>query len=197
MRKHLSHITIAIGIAAVAVACAGGTTVSKSERREQNGGEKRATDQRVAIQGCVGPAESGKGFVLRDVDMTGPAHQPFGQESMEHGPLIERGSWVRLAGNDQDIQPYEGKRVSVTGDVIDSGKNTLGTSGRTLPSKEATDTHGKYAQSSKDADTNPDRAGVPSSVAPIGADANGTAPEVAIETIKKISDQCTDGTSKR
>jgi hypothetical protein len=197
MRKHISHIVVAVGIAAVAVACVGGTTVSKSERREQNGGEKRASDQRVAIQGCVGPAASGKGYILRQVDMAGPAHQPFGQELMEHGPLIERGSWVRLAGNIDDIKPYEGKRVAITGDVIDSGKNTLGTSGRTLPPKEATDTHGKYAQSSKDADTNPDRTGVPSSVAPVGADANGNAPEVAVETVKKIADQCTAESSKQ
>jgi hypothetical protein len=196
MRKQISHITLAIGIAAVAVACSGGNTVVKNDRRDQSGGD-RGTNQRVFLQGCVGPAERGNGYVLRDVDVAPPEQQGQGQETMEHGPLVARGSWVRLAGQTADLKQYEGKRVSITGDITDSGKNTLGTSGRTLPAKEATDSHGKYAQSSKDANTSPDRSGVPTTVAPVGADANGTAPQVAVESIKKIADQCTAATSNR
>jgi hypothetical protein len=109
---------------------------------------------------------------------------------MAHGPVVTPGSWVRIAPGSENLKTYVGQRVSITGEIVDRGENTLGTSGRVLPNKEATDDHDKFKQSSRDASTNPDRANPPSTVAPMGANANGNAPKIAVEKVSKLADSC-------
>jgi hypothetical protein len=129
MRKQITHVAAAVGVAAMTAACAGGTSRS-SDNRSHTGGQ-RGTYQRVMLRGCVQPAPSGQGFALQHVVPNPPAAQGQGQETMEH-PIIERGSWVRLEG-DPNIKSLVGNEVMVTGDVTDSGQNTIGTSGQERP----------------------------------------------------------------
>lgn len=188
MRNHLAHIGAAALISSLAIACTGRTSkVDKAWVDEGAGG--RGAHERVKIEGCVQAAPGQNEFALKEVYVPPPAEQTEQQDTMEH-PVVKNGSWVRLTGGTQDLKDYLGQRVSVIGNVADSGQNTLGTSGRTLPAKEATDTHGKFVQSSKDANTNPDRAMPPSTVAPVGADANGNAPLIAVEKIDKLNQAC-------
>jgi hypothetical protein len=51
---------------------------------------------------------------------------------MQH-PLIARGSWVRLdpAGTmNDDLASYLGNEVTIAGEIVDRGENTVGTSGQ-------------------------------------------------------------------
>jgi hypothetical protein len=108
-------------------ACTGRNDTVKNDRRAQGGGD-RGTHERVSLKGCVQPAPAGQGFALRHVVMVPPAQQPQGQETMEHR-LIPRGSWVRLEGG-KDLGGYLGKEVTVMGEIVDPGVNTIGTMGQ-------------------------------------------------------------------
>ena len=179
MRNHFAQVAAAALISSLAIACSGRTSKVENEWVDQGAGG-RGQHERVKIEGCVQASPAPDEFALKEIYLPPPAEQTVQQDTMEHPLPVSNGSWVRLTGGTQNLKDYLGQRVSVIGNVVDTGQNTLGTSGRTLPAKEATDTHGKNAQSSKDANTNPDRALPPSTVAPVGADANGNAPLIAV-----------------
>lgn len=188
--SHGLHCAGAILIGALAVACSRNASVG-NDRRDQSGGE-RGTTEKVKVEGCLqgAPGTPGREYILAHVTVPEPATQPQGQETMAHGPVVRAGSWVRVAPGSEDLNKYLGQRVSIEGEIIDKGENTLGTSGRVLPNKEASTEHDKSAQSSRDASTNPDRAMPPSTVAPQGANANGNAPKISLEKISKLADSC-------
>jgi len=181
----------AILAAALAVTCSGRNDAVDNARKAQGGGE-RGKNETVRVEGCLqgAPGTPGREYILAHASMPEPATQPQNQETMEHGPLVAAGSWVRVAPGGQDLKKYVGQRVSITGEVLDRGENTLGTSGRVLPNKEATNNHDKFQQSSRDASTSPDRAMPPTTVAPEGANANGNAPKIALEKISTLADTC-------
>jgi hypothetical protein len=189
--SHWSTCAGAILIGALAVACSGRNDAVENERKVQGGGE-RGKNETVRVEGCLqgAPGTPGREYILARVTMPEPERQPQGQETMAHGPLVPAGSWVRISPGSEDLKNYVGQRVSITGEVIDRGDNTLGTSGRVLPNKEATNNHDKLEQSSRDASTKPDRAMPPTTVAPMGANANGNAPKIALEKISKLADSC-------
>ncbi|HYT74152.1 MAG TPA: hypothetical protein VEL79_05350 [Vicinamibacterales bacterium] len=129
----MTHVAAALAIAAAAVACSGRTSKATDNRAHTAG--ERGTHERVMLRGCVQPAPAGQGFALQHVIPNTPAEQPQGQESMEH-PIIAVGSWVRLDG-DPNIKGYVGNEVMVTGEITDSGENTIGTSGGDKPMPRA------------------------------------------------------------
>jgi hypothetical protein len=188
---HLTHASVAIFIAALAVGCSGRTDAIENERKTQAGGE-RGKNEMVKLEGCLqgAPGTPGREYILAHVTVPEPATQPQGQETMAHGPVVTAGSWVRVVPGSEDLKNYMGQRVAITGEIVDTGANTLGTSGRVLPNKEASNNHEKFKQSSGDASTNPDRANPPSTVAPMGANANGDAPKITLEKISKLADSC-------
>ena len=140
MRNHFSHLTIAIFTAALTVACA--NSAPENDRRAQSGGE-RGTNERVTLNGCVIAAPGTSAYELRGVTEPEPERQPQGQEQMAHGPLVPRGSWVRLASGNDELKNYLGKRVSITGEIRDPGTNTIGTSGQPSPAPRAGEANGQ------------------------------------------------------
>lgn len=164
MRNHVTHVCAALMLAAFAVACSGRTS-QVVNRRDQSSGQ-RGVHERVILRGCVQPAAEGQGYVLRHVIVLPPSEQPTGQDTIDN-PLIARGSWVRLAGStdmDETLKAHLNNEVSITGDIVDSGENTIGTSGR-----------GGSAEVQ-----NPPQTSV----------ANGNAPKVAVEKVNKIAENC-------
>ena len=164
MRNHVTHLCAALLIAAIGAGCDGRTS-QVGNHRDQTGG-KRGVNERIILRGCVQPAVEGQGYALRHVVVLPSAEQPQGQDTIEN-PLIARGSWVRLAGgNDMDetLKSHLNNEVTITGDIVNSGENTIGTAGR-----------GGSAQAQ-----NPSQASV----------ANGDAPSVAVEKVQKIADNC-------
>jgi len=178
-------------MAAVAVACSGTKENATNPRADQSGGD-RGRLQRVRIEGCLqeAPGTPGREYVLTHATVPPPETQPNGQETMERPAIVPDGSWVRVKSDAQDLKDQLGQRVAVIGEVLDRGNNTLGTSGRTTPAKEGTNDGDKMRQSSKDANSDPGRETKPSTVAPVGANANGTAPLIAAEKVEKVEGSC-------
>ena len=182
MRNHMSHIGAAVLIGAIGVACSGRTDRVDNPRLAQSGAE-RGTYQNVKLSGCLQAAPGTNAYVLNQAAMAPAAEQPAGTEAVEH-PIVLEGSWARLTAGSNDLKGYLGQRVEVIGTVQDRGTNTIGTSGKTG------DLHDKFARSSRDSGSNPDRAMPPSTVAPGSADANGMAPLIAVERISRIGGRC-------
>jgi hypothetical protein len=138
MRNHISHITIAIATAALAVACA--NNPPDNDRRAQSGGN-RGTNDRVTLNGCVIAAQ-GNSYELRGVSEPAPEVQGTMPPS-DHPPLIARGSWVRLTAGNDELKDYLGKHVTVTGEIRDPGTNTIGTSGQASAAPRAGEANGQ------------------------------------------------------
>lgn len=165
MRNQVTHLCLALAIAGIAAAC-GGRTSEVVNRRDQTGGQ-RGINQRVVLRGCVQPAVQGQGYALRHVVVLPPEEQQQGTDIVDN-PLIPRGSSVRLAAGKSmtdDFKKYLNNEVSIIGDVIDSGANTVGTAGRGGGSPEV---------------QNPPQSSV----------GNGDAPQVAVEKVQKIAENC-------
>jgi hypothetical protein len=160
MHSHPTRLCAALAIAFAAAACTSGTHKAADRRAEH---AARGINERVALRGCVMPAPTGQGFALQHVMVLLSGEQPGG-DAIDH-PLIARGSWVRLEGG-QDISEsfkgYVNKEVTVSGEIVESGANTIGTAGHDAPSG------------------NPPRASV----------ANGDAPRVAVERVNKLAENC-------
>jgi hypothetical protein len=193
--RNATHFVIAVAVAALVAACGEGASGAKNpdhDRYATEGGRGSSSAiQNVTLDGCLGPGMRPDGdFILHNVIMLAPAEQPNGQNVMQEPPVTD-GSWVRLVGaKDANLNDYLGKRIEVTGGIRDSGVNTLGTSGRTGTDEE------KFKRSSGDAGTNPVRNMPPTAAAPNGGDANGTAPRLAVEHVKTLSDSCKAGEEK-
>lgn len=172
MRNHVTHVCVALLFAAAGVACTGRTSQVNNDHRDQSGGN-RGVNQRVALRGCVQPAGEGQGWVLRHVVMVAPSEQPQGQDIVDN-PVIARGSWVRLDGGKDmtdNLKGYANNEVTITGDVVSTGANTIGTAGR----------GGEAAmQGSSAQEQDPARTSI----------ANGDAPRVAVEKVQKIAENC-------
>ena len=181
MRGYLSLLSIAAGLA-FTTGCAGGAASLDNNRHDQAGARRQSF--RLALEGCVQQASHGNDFTLNNVYVKPPAEQPIGGETMDRGPIVARGSWVRLSDQSEDLKQFLGKRVEVIGVVADTGENTIGTSGN------AENPHAEYVRSSGSVYTNPDRNGPPSNVSPASANANGNAPLIAVEHLKQIADSC-------
>lgn len=184
MRNHVTHIATAVALAALAVACGGDN--SNQSRYLTESGRGRGLNQHVKLEGCVAPAGAHPGeYVLREVFLPEPAEQPMGQETAQVPPVVN-GSWVRLSGDaaELNLKDYLGKRVEVDGNISETGQNTLGTSGHAGTNED------KFERSSRDAGTDPVRNIPPTTAAPAGADANGDAPQIAIEHVKALGQSC-------
>lgn len=168
MRIHIFRITAAIAIAALGVACSGRTnTVKMTEERAKSSVNERP-NQRLELIGCVKPASTpGEGKFILDRVTPPPGAMTPEVSTTNAEPLIPRGSWVRLAG--LDMHPYLGKEVAVSGDLVKTGLNTIGTAGQSATTQQA-------AQQKE---------------YPSGAEANGETPEIAVETVKVQADSCT------
>ena len=132
MRNHISHLTVVLLTAAIGVACTGRNDSVDSDRRAQGGGE-RGINSRLSIEGCV-EAAPGNEYVLRNVAEVPLAQQPQGGDKPS---IVTRGSSVRLASGNDDLRNYLGKRVTVTGEVRDTGQSTIGTAGQSSPEPRA------------------------------------------------------------
>ena len=190
--RNVTHLVVAVAVASLVAACGEGSNNPDKGRYATEGGRGSSSEaQNVKLDGCVAPGMRPDGdFILRDVIMPEAATQPNGQHVMQEPPVTD-GTWVRLvAAKDANLDEYLGKRVEVIGSITDSGANTLGTSGHAGSDED------KYKRSSGDAGTNPVRNMPPTTTAPNGGDANGTAPRLAVEHVKMISETCEGGEKK-
>jgi hypothetical protein len=108
---------------------------SAPDDRPANAGQQPPSEQSAAyapvqLSGCVEPGQGSTRYVLRNVRFE-PRQQGDSQAdtttAANHG--ITEGAWVRLQSGEQDLTPYLGQRVKLTGVIVDDGANTRGTAG--------------------------------------------------------------------
>src|SRR5262245_39726012 len=175
MRKQIAHLAASVVAAAFVAACSGGPADSA-------GAKGRGTPRPVKLDGCVQAAPGIHQYVLQGVVTPVHAEQSAGGGSLPQEGVVPDGSWVRLARGVESLEPYLGKRVEVEGTITDTGEPTMGTTGE--------DEQRKLRRASPDASSTTDRSGPPSTVPPSAANANGFAPQVAVERIKKLAETC-------
>ncbi|HYT66866.1 MAG TPA: hypothetical protein VEL51_10625 [Vicinamibacterales bacterium] len=137
-----------------------GRTDKVNNDRRVQAGGNRGVNERLSLQGCIEAAPGTNTYVLRNVVEVAPEQQPQGQERMEHAPLVPRGSWVRLTSGDAD-------------DL----KNYLGK-------------HVTVTGMVRDAGGNTIGTAGQSSTMPRAGEANGNAPQIAVEHVKESQGMC-------
>jgi hypothetical protein len=163
MRGHRLNVTVA----ALAIAAAGCSAQKGSEPKNAQRGEARASQERLTVTGCV-LAAAGNKYELHQLAEV-PLDQQVAPGSANSRAPLAAGSWARLSGG-PDLKEYVGQRVRVEGWIADTGQGTMGTSGVADPRAKGESRSGDARQ--------------PTVVAPVGALANGNAPEIAVERVK-------------
>ena len=107
-----------LALLAALSACAGGG--NEDGRSDSRRGETGAI---VELTGCVGASPGVGEIALRQVEFTGED----AARSVAAVPGITENAWVRVEG--ESIASMVGQRVRIRGEVIDSGRNTIGTRG--------------------------------------------------------------------
>lgn len=167
-----------------------------SDRHENHGPSatpvaSQGRQQAVSLSGCVELSGTAiGGYVLQKVHIEGRDGQDP-QRTSTHPPTgIVEGSWVRLTGAG-DLPALAGRRVLVSGVIVDTGWSTIGTSvsGVVLPSGDV----------SRAASDEPHWKKVKKEAGPIGREsiATGTAPEVKVTEIKDLGEGCHEQNERR
>lgn len=150
--------------------------------------EHLAVGVTVALSGCIQGAPGTDAYVLRNVRVeTREGIDPH-RDTTTPGPHgITEGSWVRLDGGEraEELQSFLGHRVTLTGDITDTGESVIGTAGTTgdqtaagATTRAAGDEH--YAERIKDEAGRIARQSL----------ADGTAALVRVTAVESTSDRC-------
>ncbi|HET7620064.1 MAG TPA: hypothetical protein VFK20_16270 [Vicinamibacterales bacterium] len=174
MRNQMTQFGTALAAAIVAGALTAACSQTTDAGRETNARAENETAgrQMVKLEGCV-QAGPGDQWRLQKVRLASPGeiHEEIAGASLERRPPIVDGSWVWIqTGPREDVSQYLGKQVSVIARIVNDGSTTIGTSGA---SPQATD-----------------RSAPPATAPPPLANANGTAPTIAINKLTTIADSC-------
>ncbi len=156
-----------------------------SDRRKYAGGRQ---DQIIGLKGCVEGASDPSEFVLRNVQLEPMPSQPTDAPTGP-GVSVTEGSSVRLKMADSDqLKKNLGQIVSVTGMIIDDGRNTIGTGGkpRDPDQQEATADASRAATDEHHSEKAAKEAG------PLGLDsmANGTVPRMSVDKLTTTGQRC-------
>ena len=138
-----------------------GGTDGVDNPRKAQSGGDRGVNERISLSGCVQAAPGTDQYVLRDVREIPPEQQPQGQERMARAPIVPPGSWVRLAAADAE-----------------NLKSHLGK-------------HVMIVGEVRDAGGNTIGTAGQSSPMPRAGEANGNAPQIAVEKINETEGTCT------
>lgn len=126
-------VLVAPLVCAAMLAACGGSDGANDDRRAQQpltNAPEQSPGQTVALKGCVEIGSGASEYVLRNVQFASPGvSDPQRNTTSPEARSITEGSWVRLAGEDQDFAKYAGQLVTLKGVVADTGRNTIGTAG--------------------------------------------------------------------
>jgi hypothetical protein len=189
MRKSSSARVLAGFACAVMLTACGADDGANEDRaaqtpdRAQQGAPAQAL---VSLSGCVEAAPGTNQYVLRNVRL-----EPRGQGDPQAATTtpapqgITEGAWVRLNAGDQDLNAHLGQRVTLSGTIIDSGQNTVGTagtSGEATPSGDKSQAASSQHHSDKKAEE----------MGRIAREsmATGMAAEVRVQQVQGTGDRC-------
>jgi hypothetical protein len=193
MRKHwAARGAIALTCVTLVAAC-GGDDGANDERRAQGpeASSQAPAAAMVSLSGCVETGTGTSQYVLRNVRFEPRHGDPQAATTTPGAHGITEGAWVRLEGDDQNIEQYLGQRVKLTGSIADDGRNTIGTAGtagQQVPS-------GDRSQAASTADKEDKQAQEMGRIARESM-ADGTAAEVQVQQIQPTGDRCAAPTGR-
>ena len=129
MRKKMAlGTTVALVLPALLTGCGGGNSEPQAQQGQATRQEAPA-QATVTLSGCL-EASNTRAWRLRNVRFEPrQAGDPHRETTTAGAHGITEGSWVHLAGDDENLKSHAGKRVTVLGLVSDDGRNTIGTAG--------------------------------------------------------------------
>jgi hypothetical protein len=182
------RVAAPFAIAAMVVAC--------SQEEDKRAAQQNAADSKyhmVSLKGCVEEAPGSKQFVLRQVQIE-PVSMQRPDAPGAHGLTVTDGSWVRLRDESDQLKPHLGKIVSVSGTIIDDGRNTIGTSGKATDPDE-TEPPVDKSRAAKDEHH---ASKVTKEAGPIGrvSQSNGSVPEMSVDRVTATGEACKNAAPK-
>jgi len=155
------RIAAAMAAAVMMVGCSKGSKSSAGQRQDLGG----SNYQLVSLKGCVEEAPGTNEYVLRQVQID-PVSMQRSDAPSSLGLTVTDGSSVRLHDKSDQLKAHLGQQVSVSGTIIDNGRNTIGTTGK------ATEPIGRVSPS------------------------NGNVPEMAVERVTATGKSCGNASPK-
>jgi hypothetical protein len=184
-------VRLAAPLAATAmiVGCSKGSH-SSAGTRDDLGGSKYQT---LSLKGCVEEAPGSKEYVLRRVQVD-PVSMQRSDAPSSQGLTVTDGSWVRLHDSSDQLKAHLGQMVSISGTIIDDGRNTIGTSGKATDPDEAESPVDK----SRAASSEHHAAKETKEAGPIGrvSQSNGSVPEISVERVTATGQSCGNAAPK-
>ena len=185
MRRHLHCSTVIVSLALLTFGCGSNSGARRDDASSATPVASQGRQETVRLSGCVEMAGMAN-YVLKRLHIEGNDTDAVPRTTVNPAPAgITEGSWVRLTGT-RDLPSLAGHRVMVTGFVVDTGRNTVGTGG---VSSGVVVRSGDVSQAS----TN-DRywVKVRKEAGPIAREsiANGTAPEIKVTEVKDLGAGC-------
>lgn len=182
-----------LGVTVVSAAILAGCQKGQDRTAIDQATNQPRQNQQITISGCLGIGVGTNQFMVTAVQLAPLAEQPSDAPSTSVNPITPDAQ-VRLAYDEtEELERLVGQKVTVTGYVIDDGRNTIGTSG---PNPGQTPANGKL-ESRDDksaAATDQHHSGkVRQEAGPIGQQsmANGTFPEMRVAKINGSGEKCT------
>ena len=112
------------------LACAAGLSWGCSDEVPPRATEERPTAGRqVMLIGCVTGAPDPDIYRLDNIRVDTGHGESANLPQAPPVPGITEGAWVRLDGSSGELKRLLGQRVRLTGEVTDTGENTIGTPG--------------------------------------------------------------------
>jgi len=178
------RLAVPLAASALMIGCTKGNRHDEAQR-ERLGGAKYEI---VNLKGCVEKAPGSDEYVLRQVQLPLPSAQISDTATSVRGLTITEGSWVKLRDGSDQLKGQLGQMVSVTGTVIDDGRNTIGTTGKATEPKEAE----SPVDASRAAKDESGTARARKEAGPIGqvSQSNGNVPELVVERVNPTGQPC-------
>ena len=184
IRTHTARPLVILTSLVALVAGCGGEERRDADARTGEGSRPSAVGETFSLEGCLRAGVTDQ-FVLDTIEIVAPEMGPRERAGLADRTGITEWAWVELEPGPQSLRPHLGQRVRVTGVLIRSGHNTIGTAGTwgyETPSGDksqaASDEH--YAEKQKLEMGRIARQSL----------ANGTAPEVRVEQVHSTGDAC-------
>lgn len=185
--KRWARQLVTISAVAGLVGACGGEERKDAAARDDAGREQSAVGTAIALRGCVQSAPGTREFVLTTIEIEPAPGGPGDPGGSAARAGITEWAWVKLQPGDHELDRHLGERVSVTGVVVQSGRNTIGTPGtwgNEVPSGDksqaASDEH--YAEKQKLEMGRIARQSL----------ADGTAAEIRVEQVRPTGDRCAE-----
>jgi hypothetical protein len=172
-----------LATAAMMIGCSKGNRHDEPQR-DRLGGVKYQIE---SLKGCLQKAPGGDEYVLAHVQLP-PVSAQLSDAVSGHGLTVTEGSSVRLSDASDELKSHLGHMVSVTGTIIDDGRNTIGTAGKVNGPSAAE----SPVDASRAASDESGAAKVRKEAGPIAqtSQSNGNVPEMAVERVTATGDAC-------